>query len=98
MVSSHYIIVLSHSAFYEPSGSGTDTCLCYGQAAAGARASGPDAEAARPDFRGQPDHDCHGRKKGERSPSLIICLRVADALGLNLDDVLKEVRKKRRRK
>jgi DNA-binding XRE family transcriptional regulator len=37
-------------------------------------------------------------EKGERSPSLIICLRLADALGLNLDDVLKEVRKKRRRK
>ena len=36
-------------------------------------------------------------EKGERSPSLIICLRLADALGLNLDDVLKEVRKKRRR-
>jgi transcriptional regulator with XRE-family HTH domain len=37
-------------------------------------------------------------EKGERSPTLIVCLRVADALGLNLGDVLNDVRKKRRRK
>jgi transcriptional regulator with XRE-family HTH domain len=30
-------------------------------------------------------------EKGERSPTLIVCLRVADALGLNLHDVLKGV-------
>jgi DNA-binding XRE family transcriptional regulator len=30
-------------------------------------------------------------EKGERSPNLIVCLRVADALGLNLHDVLKDV-------
>jgi len=30
-------------------------------------------------------------ERGERSPSLMICLRVADALGLNLHDVLKDV-------
>jgi hypothetical protein len=62
MVSSHYIMVLRNSAFHEPPGSGADTCLRYGQAAGGAGTSGPDAEAARPDFRGQPDHDRHGRK------------------------------------
>jgi transcriptional regulator with XRE-family HTH domain len=28
-------------------------------------------------------------EKGQRNPSLIICLRVADALGLNLGNVLK---------
>jgi len=32
-------------------------------------------------------------EKGERSPSLFICLRLADALGLNLDDVLKRFAK-----
>jgi transcriptional regulator with XRE-family HTH domain len=30
-------------------------------------------------------------EKGDRSPTLIVCLRVADALGLNLHDVLKDV-------
>ena len=30
-------------------------------------------------------------EKGERSPSLVVCLRVADALGLKLEDVLKSV-------
>jgi XRE family transcriptional regulator, regulator of sulfur utilization len=30
-------------------------------------------------------------EKGERSPSLIICLRVADALGVQLGDVLNSV-------
>jgi DNA-binding XRE family transcriptional regulator len=30
-------------------------------------------------------------EKGERSPTLIVCLRVADALDLNLHDVLKAV-------
>jgi DNA-binding XRE family transcriptional regulator len=29
-------------------------------------------------------------EKGERSPSLTICLRIADALGLVLGDVLNE--------
>jgi DNA-binding XRE family transcriptional regulator len=33
---------------------------------------------------------------GKRSPSLIICLRVADALGLDLADVLKGVPAKKR--
>jgi transcriptional regulator with XRE-family HTH domain len=28
-------------------------------------------------------------EKGQRSPTLVICLRVADALGLNLGNVLK---------
>ena len=28
-------------------------------------------------------------EKGQRSPTLIICLRIADALGLNLGNVLK---------
>ncbi len=27
-------------------------------------------------------------EKGERSPTLIVCLRVADALGVHLGDVL----------
>jgi transcriptional regulator with XRE-family HTH domain len=30
-------------------------------------------------------------EKGQRSPSLVICLRIADALGLRLADVLNEV-------
>lgn len=30
-------------------------------------------------------------EKGERSPSLVVCLRVADALGINLGDLLNEV-------
>jgi DNA-binding XRE family transcriptional regulator len=30
-------------------------------------------------------------EKGQRSPSLIICLRVADALGLQLGDVLNSI-------
>jgi DNA-binding XRE family transcriptional regulator len=34
---------------------------------------------------------------GERSPSLLICLRLADALGLKLEDVLRSVRKGRGR-
>jgi transcriptional regulator with XRE-family HTH domain len=37
-------------------------------------------------------------EKGQRSPTLIICLRIADALGLDLEDVLKTARKSRRRK
>ena len=37
-------------------------------------------------------------EKGQRSPSLIICLRVADALGLDLGDVLKSVPKSKRGK
>jgi transcriptional regulator with XRE-family HTH domain len=36
-------------------------------------------------------------EKGERNPSLIICLRVADALGLNLGNVLKTAIAKGRR-
>jgi transcriptional regulator with XRE-family HTH domain len=28
-------------------------------------------------------------EKGERSPTLIVCLRIADALGLNLGNVVK---------
>jgi putative transcriptional regulator len=35
-------------------------------------------------------------EKGERNPSLMICLRVADALGLDLADVLKSVPEKKR--
>jgi transcriptional regulator with XRE-family HTH domain len=30
-------------------------------------------------------------ERGERSPTLMICLRVADALGLDLRDLLKDV-------
>jgi transcriptional regulator with XRE-family HTH domain len=30
-------------------------------------------------------------EKGQRSPTLIVCVRVADALGLNLGDVLNSV-------
>jgi transcriptional regulator with XRE-family HTH domain len=37
-------------------------------------------------------------EKGERNPSLIICLRVADALGLNLGNVLKTAIAESRRK
>jgi transcriptional regulator with XRE-family HTH domain len=39
-------------------------------------------------------------EKGERSPSLIICLRIADALGVQLGDVLNSVpaKKSERRK
>jgi putative transcriptional regulator len=38
-------------------------------------------------------------EKGQRSPSLVLCLRLADALGLDLADVLKGVpAKKGRRK
>jgi putative transcriptional regulator len=38
-------------------------------------------------------------EKGERNPSLMICLRLADALGLDLAEVLKSVpAKKTRRK
>jgi len=37
-------------------------------------------------------------EKGERNPSLIICLRVADALGLNLGNVLNTVIAQSRRK
>lgn len=36
-------------------------------------------------------------EKGERSPSLIICVRVADALGLQLGDLLNSVPKGKRR-
>lgn len=36
-------------------------------------------------------------EKGERSPSLIICLRVADALGLQLGDLLNSVPKGKRK-
>jgi transcriptional regulator with XRE-family HTH domain len=37
-------------------------------------------------------------EKGQRSPTLVTCLRVADALGLDLEDVLKSARKTSRRK
>jgi putative transcriptional regulator len=37
-------------------------------------------------------------EKGQRSPSLIICLRVADALDLDLGDVLKNISKRKRGK
>ena len=37
-------------------------------------------------------------EKGKRNPSLIICLRVADALGLNLGNVLKTAIAERSRK
>jgi putative transcriptional regulator len=38
-------------------------------------------------------------ESGQRSPSLVLCLRLADALGLDLADVLKDVpAKKGRRK
>jgi DNA-binding XRE family transcriptional regulator len=37
-------------------------------------------------------------EKGERNPSQIICLRVADALGLNLGNVLNTVIAQSRRK
>ena len=36
-------------------------------------------------------------EKGQRSPTLIICLRIADALGLNLGNVLKTAIAKKRR-
>jgi transcriptional regulator with XRE-family HTH domain len=35
-------------------------------------------------------------ESGKRSPSLVICLRLADALGLDLADVLKGVPAKKR--
>jgi transcriptional regulator with XRE-family HTH domain len=37
-------------------------------------------------------------EKGQRSPSLLICLRLADALGLRLGDVLNSIPAKKRRK
>ena len=37
-------------------------------------------------------------EKGERSPSLIVCLRVADALGLHLADLLNDAPKAKARK
>jgi putative transcriptional regulator len=37
-------------------------------------------------------------ESGQRSPSLVVCLRLADALGVDLADVLKSVRAKKRRK
>jgi transcriptional regulator with XRE-family HTH domain len=37
-------------------------------------------------------------EKGERNPSLIICLRVADALGLRLGDVLNSIPARKLRK
>jgi len=37
-------------------------------------------------------------EKGERSPSLIICLRVAATLGLNLGDLLNDAPKAKTRK
>ncbi len=37
-------------------------------------------------------------EKGERSPSLIVCLRVAETLGLCLGDVLNEAPKSKARK
>jgi transcriptional regulator with XRE-family HTH domain len=37
-------------------------------------------------------------EKGQRSPSLTICLRLADALGLRLGDVLNSIPAKKRRK
>jgi len=37
-------------------------------------------------------------ERGLRSPSLVICLRVADALGVRLGDVLNEIDGKRKQK
>jgi transcriptional regulator with XRE-family HTH domain len=37
-------------------------------------------------------------EQGKRAPSLPLCLRLADALGLELADVLKSVTAKKRRK
>jgi transcriptional regulator with XRE-family HTH domain len=37
-------------------------------------------------------------ERGQRSPSLLICLRLADALGLRLGDVLNSIPAKKRRK
>jgi putative transcriptional regulator len=37
-------------------------------------------------------------ESGQRSPSLVLCLRLADALGLDLADVLKRVAAKKRRR
>ena len=34
---------------------------------------------------------------GKRTPSLPLCLRLADALGLDLEDVIKSARKRRKR-
>ena len=36
-------------------------------------------------------------EKGKRSPSLLICLRIADALGLDLGELLKKAPKKSRK-
>ncbi|MGB3540072.1 MAG: helix-turn-helix transcriptional regulator [Mesorhizobium sp.] len=36
-------------------------------------------------------------ERGQRSPSLLICLRIADALGLDLGDVLKKASRKARK-
>ena len=35
---------------------------------------------------------------GKRTPSLPLCLRLADALGLDLEDVIKSARKRRKRR
>lgn len=37
-------------------------------------------------------------ESGQRSPSLVLCLRLADALGLDLADVLKGIPVKKRRR
>ena len=37
-------------------------------------------------------------EKGQRSPSLTLCLRLADALGLRLGDLLNSIPVKKRRK
>ena len=38
------------------------------------------------------------KAKRGNAPSLTLCLRLADALGLNLEDVLKSARKRRKRR
>ena len=37
-------------------------------------------------------------ESGQRSPSLVVCLRLADALGLRLGDVLNSIPGQKRRK
>src|SRR5271157_5843618 len=97
MVSSHYIIVLRHSAFHEPPGSGLILACVMDRLREERERQGLTLKRLGL-ISGISRIMIAMAEKGERSPSLIICLRLADALGLNLDDVLKEVRKKRRRK
>jgi hypothetical protein len=83
--------------FYGLRGSGANINLCHAKAGTGKKPSGSLPAEAQRAFRRESDGDRNDRKRTAFA-KLIICLRVADALDLDLGDVLKSVPKNKRNK